>query len=289
MGQVQPREPSRDSVEGQTSKTMANRTRPFNNRTCEAPYLIFLGPPGSGKGTQASRLAASLGIPQVSTGDLLRSHVAKGTPLGAIAKPIMESGALVPDDLVTRMLKERLAEKDAANGAIFDGYPRTIAQAQSLDARLKDAAGERFVWISAPRDLEMASSFRPVGDPFEDAATLQPVALKGGEFKQFFATLHVPAGQRPGVYTGAIAVAEDRRRLLDIPVAIRVLPFALPAARTSFALARELILTGEPIGQRVRHLRNIVQEMVVVLKAVKPIRNADRELRHAPTVNLQLV
>ena len=103
--------------------------------------IVFFGPPGSGKGTQASRLAASLGIPQVSTGDLLRNHVAKATPLGAIARPIMDSGALVPDDLVTKMLKERLAEKDAAGGAIFDGYPRTVAQAKSLDALLKGAGG----------------------------------------------------------------------------------------------------------------------------------------------------
>ena len=78
--------------------------------------IVFFGPPGSGKGTQASRLAASAGIPQISTGDLLRRHVARGTALGAIAKPIMESGALVPDDLVTQMLKERLAEPDATNG-----------------------------------------------------------------------------------------------------------------------------------------------------------------------------
>ena len=103
--------------------------------------IVFFGPPGSGKGTQASRLATSAGIPQVSTGDLLRSHVAKGTPLGAIAKPIMESGALVPDDLVTKMLKERLAEPDAKGGAIFDGYPRTVAQAKALEALLKDAGG----------------------------------------------------------------------------------------------------------------------------------------------------
>ena len=103
--------------------------------------IVFFGPPGSGKGTQASRLAASLGIPQVSTGDLLRSHVAKGTPLGATAKPIMESGALVPDDLVTKMLKERLAAPDAKSGAIFDGYPRTVAQARSLDALLESAGG----------------------------------------------------------------------------------------------------------------------------------------------------
>ncbi len=103
--------------------------------------VVFFGPPGSGKGTQASRLAASLGIPQVSTGDLLRSHVSRGTALGGIAKPIMESGALVPDDLVTKMLKERLAEADAKSGAIFDGYPRTVAQAQSLEALLEGAGG----------------------------------------------------------------------------------------------------------------------------------------------------
>ena len=103
--------------------------------------IVFFGPPGSGKGTQASRLAASAGIPQISTGDLLRSHVARGTALGAVAKPVMESGALVPDDLVTQMLKERLAGPDARNGAIFDGYPRTVAQARSLEALLKETSG----------------------------------------------------------------------------------------------------------------------------------------------------
>ena len=114
--------------------------------------IVFFGPPGSGKGTQASRLAAAAGIPQISTGDILRSHVAKGTPLGAIAKPIMESGALVPDDLVTKMLGERLAERDAQNGAIFDGYPRTVAQARSLEALLKDAGGrvDAVLFIDVP-------------------------------------------------------------------------------------------------------------------------------------------
>lgn len=103
-----------------------------------ASTIVFFGPPGSGKGTQASRLAASLGIPQISTGDLLRAHVKGGTELGAIAKPIMESGALVPDELVTRMLKVRLEEPDARGGALFDGYPRTLAQADSLDGLLKE-------------------------------------------------------------------------------------------------------------------------------------------------------
>jgi len=100
--------------------------------------VVFFGPPGSGKGTQASRLSQAMGIPQVSTGEILRMHVSKGTELGAIAKPIMERGDLVPDELVTRMLRERLSEPDAKDGAIFDGYPRTPAQADSLDALLKD-------------------------------------------------------------------------------------------------------------------------------------------------------
>ena len=107
-----------------------------------AIYVVFFGPPGSGKGTQASRLAAHLSIPQISTGDLLRSHVARGTGLGKTAKPIMESGALVPDDLVTAMLKERLAEKDAAGGALFDGYPRTVPQAAALDGILAERSAK---------------------------------------------------------------------------------------------------------------------------------------------------
>ena len=100
--------------------------------------VVFFGPPGSGKGTQASRLASTLGIPQISTGELLRSHVVRGTELGQIAKPVMESGALVPSDLVTRMLKERIEEPDAATGALFDGYPRTVTQAESLEGLLKE-------------------------------------------------------------------------------------------------------------------------------------------------------
>lgn len=118
-------------------------------------HPVFFGPPGSGKGTQASRLAADLRIPQVSTGDLLRAHVKSGTELGAIAKPIMASGALVPDELVTRMLKERLAEPDAAAGAIFDGYPRTTAQADSLE-RLLAESGSRIdvvLFVDVPDDV----------------------------------------------------------------------------------------------------------------------------------------
>jgi len=108
--------------------------------------VVFFGPPGSGKGTQASRLASTLGIPQISTGDILRANVARGTELGKVAKPIMESGALVPDDLVTRMLKERIEEPDAATGALFDGYPRTVPQAEALD-RLLEEEGRRLTAV----------------------------------------------------------------------------------------------------------------------------------------------
>ncbi len=105
--------------------------------------IVFFGPPGSGKGTQASRLAASLGIPQISTGDLLRSHVARGTALGAIAKPIMESGALVPDDLVTKMLKERLAEPDAAGGAHLRRLPAHGRPGASRSTRSSTERGRK--------------------------------------------------------------------------------------------------------------------------------------------------
>jgi len=117
--------------------------------------VVFFGPPGSGKGTQASRLAAELGVPQISTGDILRANVALGTELGKIAKPIMEAGELVPDELVTKMLKARLAERDAENGALFDGYPRTVAQAEALD-RLLAELGRRVdvvLFIDVPDDV----------------------------------------------------------------------------------------------------------------------------------------
>ncbi len=97
---------------------------------------VIFGPPGSGKGTQASRVALRLGIPHVAAGDMLRDEVARGTDLGREAKPIMDAGGLVPDDLVVRMIESRLNQPDAAHGVLLDGYPRTIAQATALDAML---------------------------------------------------------------------------------------------------------------------------------------------------------
>lgn len=99
-------------------------------------YLVFFGPPGCGKGTQAKKLAAEFGLAQISTGELFRKHLANHTPLGLEAKTYMDRGALVPDEITIGMVGERLQEPDAAKGAIFDGYPRTGAQAQALDRLL---------------------------------------------------------------------------------------------------------------------------------------------------------
>lgn len=99
--------------------------------------IILLGPPGAGKGTQAKVLAEKLSLPHISTGDLLRQGVAKKSELGLKARGFMEKGALVPDELVTAMLIERLNSPDTSGGFILDGYPRTIAQAEALDSVLE--------------------------------------------------------------------------------------------------------------------------------------------------------
>lgn len=98
--------------------------------------IIMLGAPGAGKGTQAKRLAEKYGIPHISTGDILRTNISKETELGKKAKSFMDAGALVPDDLVIDLVADRLEEEDAKAGFIFDGFPRTIPQAQSLDKML---------------------------------------------------------------------------------------------------------------------------------------------------------
>jgi len=114
------------------------------------PRVVFLGPPGAGKGTQAATLARELGVPHLSTGDLLRSAVAARTPLGIEADGYMRRGELVPDDLVLRILEERLRQPDARAGFLLDGYPRNPAQAEAL-ARI--APIDRVVAFEVPTEV----------------------------------------------------------------------------------------------------------------------------------------
>ena len=115
--------------------------------------VIFLGAPGAGKGTQARRLAGGSGVPQVATGDMLREAVAEGTPLGREAKRYMDQGALVPDEVVIGLVDERLSRPDAGAGYVLDGFPRTVAQAEALDALFARAgiALDRVIYFDVPR------------------------------------------------------------------------------------------------------------------------------------------
>lgn len=100
--------------------------------------IILLGPPGAGKGTQAKRLIEKYGIPQISTGDMLRAALKAGTPLGLEAKKFMDQGALVPDSVVIGLVKERIQQSDCAKGYMLDGFPRNVSQAEALDAMLSE-------------------------------------------------------------------------------------------------------------------------------------------------------
>lgn len=117
-----------------------------------ATRLIFLGPPGAGKGTQAARVAAHLGLPKISTGDMLRDAIAHGTPLGRQAEPLMRSGSLVPDELLIGIIEERLREQDCAQGYILDGFPRTLRQAQGFEGMGGGGSDLLVINVEVPRD-----------------------------------------------------------------------------------------------------------------------------------------
>ena len=111
-----------------------------------------MGPPGAGKGTQAKVLAARLGVPAVSTGDIFRAHVAEGTPLGLEAQRYMDAGDYVPDEVTNAMVRERLSEDDARSGFLLDGYPRTLAQVEELDRMLGDDSIDAVVVLTADEE-----------------------------------------------------------------------------------------------------------------------------------------
>ncbi|MBP6938711.1 MAG: adenylate kinase [Deltaproteobacteria bacterium] len=116
--------------------------------------IILIGPPGAGKGTQATRMIDRLGVPQISTGDMFRAAVKEGSPMGKKAKEYMDKGALVPDDVVIGVVKERFQKPDCKKGFILDGFPRTLEQAKALDGLLKDLGTklDHVVVIEVPDD-----------------------------------------------------------------------------------------------------------------------------------------
>jgi adenylate kinase len=147
--------------------------------------LILLGAPGAGKGTQAAFISQKFGIPQVSTGDMLRAAVKAGTPLGLAAKRVMDSGALVGDDIIIGLVQERIAQPDCANGFLFDGFPRTIPQAEAMknagvkldvvleidvpdSAIIERMSGRR---VHAPSGRTYHVRFNPPKTPGQDDAT----------------------------------------------------------------------------------------------------------------------
>ena len=151
--------------------------------------LVLLGPPGAGKGTQAKRLSQVLGIPHVASGDLFRDHQARETELGKLASQYMRQGTLVPDDVVIRMILERLEAEDCRPGMVLDGFPRTLEQAQALDAALDPQGIDRVLHIAVPpeellRRLGGRLVCRSCQTPYGGEAAPERCSACGGELYQ---------------------------------------------------------------------------------------------------------
>jgi adenylate kinase len=154
--------------------------------------MILLGPPGAGKGTQATFLTKHYGIPQISTGDMLRAAVKAGTPLGLAAKKVMDTGALVSDEIIIGLVKERLTQPDCKNGYLFDGFPRTIPQAEAMrDAKVAidyvleiDVPAEEIILRMSGRRAHLASGrtyhvkFNPPKVEGKDDVTGEPLVQR---------------------------------------------------------------------------------------------------------------
>jgi adenylate kinase len=118
--------------------------------------VVMLGPPGAGKGTQAERLAKALHVPRISTGDILRESAHEGTEIGRLLQEVMDAGQLVSDDLIIQIVEERLARPDAKDGFILDGFPRTVVQAEALDAMVHDRGPLMVLHMKVPTDVLVA-------------------------------------------------------------------------------------------------------------------------------------
>jgi len=189
--------------------------------------VVLLGAPGAGKGTQAPLLAARLGIPVVATGDLFRAAVRDGTPLGLDARRFMDAGRLVPDEITVRLLLERLARADAAQGVILDGFPRTAVQAAALDAALADRGARvgAAVLVDVPaEELVRRMSGRWIcranGHPYHEVSSPPRVAgvcdLDGSELYQRADDTPATIRTRMDQQLGALREVIDHYRTADV-------------------------------------------------------------------------
>jgi adenylate kinase len=139
--------------------------------------ILFLGPQGAGKGTQAKRIESEYGLPHIATGDILRKAIADGTELGRLAKPIYEAGKLVPDDLIIGVIRDRLAEADADDGFVLDGFPRNLPQTEALDDMLLeiDRPLDVVLELRVPREVAVERMLRRASE--EDRSDDTPEAI----------------------------------------------------------------------------------------------------------------